>query len=190
MPSQMPILVALRGDERYAKYLDRLLRAVRKTGVENVETTHQLGAHALEELGKHYGLDAPPRTQPHGTNRYTVRPPKRAKGASPRAADRDPLQMEDRAVKEARTTRVKNLGPGSAAYCKLGTVYALADDPETLFVDGVAECFGGEQDVLVRRTREGYIIQSKEEIPTLPAKPDAIRVLKRERWGTVPDATS
>jgi hypothetical protein len=71
MPSKLRFLVALRGDDVYERYLDGLLKAVRKSGVE-VETTHQLGEHALAELGSRFGLAAPPRSKPHGTNRYTA----------------------------------------------------------------------------------------------------------------------
>lgn len=73
MPSQNPFLVALRGDEAYARYLDKLLKTLRAEGVQ-VETRHQLGEYALTVLGLQHGMKAPARAKKHGTNQHG--PPK------------------------------------------------------------------------------------------------------------------
>lgn len=62
-------LIALRGDETYARYLDGLLNLVRAQGVQ-VETRHQLAEYALAALGLQFNLRAPVRARPKGTNRY------------------------------------------------------------------------------------------------------------------------
>lgn len=83
MPSQHPFRVALRGDDEYDRFLERLRKAVLKDKPDlECETSHQLGEYALSELGRVYGIEAPPRTPPHGTNRYTAA--SRKKGASKR----------------------------------------------------------------------------------------------------------
>lgn len=71
MPSEHPFLVALRGDEAYARYLDRLLKAARKRGVR-VETRHQLAELALAEMGCRYDLMAPRRLPKPGRPRKDV----------------------------------------------------------------------------------------------------------------------
>jgi hypothetical protein len=69
MPSQNPHLVALRGDDAYARFLDRLLRRVRAHGTQ-IETRHQLAEHAIAVLALGFGLTAPPRARPVGTNQH------------------------------------------------------------------------------------------------------------------------
>jgi hypothetical protein len=72
MPSktpQDPVLIALRGTDQYARFLDRLLRAVQKTRPA-IRTRTQLADLALAELGLREGLRAPRRCKPLGTNRY------------------------------------------------------------------------------------------------------------------------
>jgi hypothetical protein len=60
MPKQAPHLISLRGDEAYARYLDRLIKALKKQGVM-IESHHKLADHALVVLGLSLNLKAPPR---------------------------------------------------------------------------------------------------------------------------------
>lgn len=69
MAKQTPFLVSLRGDEAYARYLDRLLRKARRAGAP-VESLNQLGEYALAVLGERHGLKAPPRARKVGTNQH------------------------------------------------------------------------------------------------------------------------
>lgn len=69
MPSKMAALVTLQGSDEYARFLDRLLKAVRAAGA-TVASRHQLAEHALALLGVQHGLKVPPRARPVGTNRF------------------------------------------------------------------------------------------------------------------------
>lgn len=69
MAARRPFVVALRGDDAYTRYLDRLLKKLRSEGVR-VETRHQLGEYALAVLGLRHGLKAPPRGKPIGANQH------------------------------------------------------------------------------------------------------------------------
>ncbi len=70
MPSTTSFVVALRGDDTYRRYLDRLSQAVRESGVQIGEGPHALAEYALVVLGLQHGLIAPRRCRPRGTNRY------------------------------------------------------------------------------------------------------------------------
>lgn len=72
MPSQHPHIVTLRGDETYARALDRLLKTVKARGVQ-IDTRHQLAEYALTVLGLQNNLKLPPRTRPVGTNQHTTK---------------------------------------------------------------------------------------------------------------------
>jgi hypothetical protein len=86
MPSPHPVLVALRGTDQYARYLELLERAVRKAGV----ALDQVGAGggptalvelALAELGARHGLMAPARIGRPGANQHGPPPaPKKIPG--------------------------------------------------------------------------------------------------------------
>jgi hypothetical protein len=65
MPArQAAPLVSLRGDGAYARYLDRVIRALKNDRGTTVANYHQLAEHALVALGLQFGLKAPPRTRP------------------------------------------------------------------------------------------------------------------------------
>ena len=69
MPSQHPVLVALRGGEAYGRYLDRLLKEARKRGHTTASRT-ELADLALSTLGAQWGIVAPRRVAPVGSNQH------------------------------------------------------------------------------------------------------------------------
>ena len=74
MPSKNEWLIQLRGDAKYAQYLDLLLAMARKRrGVVGyaVDTRNELAELALARLGEEFGLEAPPRARAPGTNQYS-----------------------------------------------------------------------------------------------------------------------
>jgi hypothetical protein len=68
MPSENRFLVALRGTDQYARYLDRLAKRLAGDGVQ-IDNHHRLAEYALTVLGLRYGLKAPRRMPPIGTRK-------------------------------------------------------------------------------------------------------------------------
>ena len=77
-----PIVVSLRGDARYGRYLDRLLAAVRRENGARLNSRHNLAEYALTVLGLAHGLKSPPRCGPVGQNQHGV-PGAKAPPAAP-----------------------------------------------------------------------------------------------------------
>lgn len=69
MPSERKMLVALRGTEEYAAFLDRLLKRLARDGVP-LSSRHELAEHALAELARRLNIKPPRRIPPQGTNRH------------------------------------------------------------------------------------------------------------------------
>jgi hypothetical protein len=69
MPSEHPFLVALRGTPEYARYLDRLHKAVRASGVQLGDGPNALAEYALTVLGLRYNLISPARMPKPGRPR-------------------------------------------------------------------------------------------------------------------------
>jgi hypothetical protein len=61
MPKQAPHSISLRADDAYKRYLDRLIRALKKERGTTIKTYHQLADYALAVLGLSLNLKAPPR---------------------------------------------------------------------------------------------------------------------------------
>jgi hypothetical protein len=69
MPSPHKVLIALRGTEEYARFLDRLQAKVRKAGASG-DTLTDLAELALAELAERHGVKAPKRAGAVGTNQH------------------------------------------------------------------------------------------------------------------------
>ena len=69
MPSQLDLLIALRGSPAYGAWLRELAARV---APEPLDLT-ALAEHALAQLGAEFGLPAPPRTSGRGGDRRPTR---------------------------------------------------------------------------------------------------------------------
>ena len=70
MPSNLPVVVPpIRGDDAYARFLDRMEREAKKRG-HTGEGRTALVDLALATLGLQWGIKAPRRAAPRGTNRH------------------------------------------------------------------------------------------------------------------------
>jgi hypothetical protein len=67
--SNRKILIALRGTEEYARFLDRLRAKVRKSGGPG-ESLSDIAEVAIADLAAKHGLNPPRRTLPLGSNQH------------------------------------------------------------------------------------------------------------------------